>query len=119
MATIHTLQTFFAGDDWVITGELTDEFGNPFDPTPATAITWTLDDETGASNLTTLTLAGGGIVIAAAPSGWTVPVAVITVPKAFTSNLTPGTYRDQLVLVVSGLTNTFWQGPIQVLGSNK
>jgi hypothetical protein len=116
MTTIpHTLQSFVIGDDWPIIGRLTDELGNPFDPTSAASAAWKIDDETGLINYFTLTL-GAGIVIAADPTGVSpVPVCLITLPAASTATLTPGTYRDQLRLVISGQTSTFWQGPIQAL----
>jgi len=116
MATIpHPLQSFVIGDDWQIIGRLTDELGNPLDPTPASSAVWKLDDETGTVSLFTLTI-GAGITIGADPAGIsTVPVALITLPAASTATLTPGTFRDQLRLVLAGVTSTFWQGPIQAL----
>ena len=113
-ATIHALQSFFIGDDWIINGALTDELNNPIDPTPATSITWKLDDETGQTNLFTLTKAGGGIVVGSIPNS-TVPGVIITLPAASTTTLTPGTFRDQLRAVIGGQTSTYWQGPIQAL----
>lgn len=110
---IHDLQTFVIGDDWTINGNLSDEYGNPFDPTPATSITWKLADEALQGTLFTLTFPGGGITIAAIPN-WSVPGVIITLPKASTVTLSPGTYIDQLRLVV-GQTSTFWLGPIQAL----
>ncbi len=113
--TIHASQAFVIGDDWPILGRLTDELGNPFDPTPASSVTWKLDDETGATNLFTLTL-GAGITIGTDPTGVSpVPVCLITLPAASTATLQPGTYRDQLRLMISGQASTFWQGPIQAL----
>jgi hypothetical protein len=113
MATIHTLQSFFAGDDWSLAIELTDQSGNPVDPSTASAITWKLDDETGTTNYITLTL-GSGVSIGSIPS-WSVPVVGVVVPKAQTAALVPGTFRDQLQIVLGGLTSTYWQGPIQAL----
>jgi len=112
--TIHDLQSFVIGDDWVIFGALTDEAGAALDPSPATTITWKLDDETGLDNLFTLTFPGGGITIGSIPN-WSVPGVIITLPKAQTVTLSPGTYRDQLRLLLAGQTSTFWQGPIQAL----
>jgi hypothetical protein len=111
----HTLQAFYVGDDWQIIGRLTDENGVALDPTGASSAVWKLDDETGTSSLFTLTL-GAGVTIAADPTGISaVPVALITLPAVQTATLQPGTYRDQLRLVLAGVTSTFWQGPIQAL----
>jgi hypothetical protein len=115
MPTIHAAQSFFLGDDWQIIGRLTDENGVALDPTGASSATWKLDDETGTSSLFNLTL-GAGVTIGADPTGISaVPVALITLPAAQTATLMPGTYRDQLRLVLAGVTSTFWQGQIQAL----
>jgi len=114
MLVIHPLQEFVIGDDWVINGQMTDELGNPLDPTPASSIIWKFDDETGETNLFTLTLAGGGIVIGAIPA-WSVPGVIVKLPVASTSTLTPGTYRDQIRMVLGGQTSTYWMGPIQAV----
>jgi hypothetical protein len=113
----HALQQFVIGDDWVIEAVLEDELGNPFDPTTSSSITWKLDDETGNTNLYTLTLApssNGVITIGAVPNS-TVPGVIIQLVAAQTATLSPQTYRDQLRLVIGGFTSTFWQGPIQAL----
>jgi hypothetical protein len=110
MIALHPKQQFVIGDDWVIAGRLTDEFGQPLDPTPATAITWKLDNEDDG-NLITLTL-GAGIAVGAIPN-WPVPGVIITVPLAQTGALAPGMYRDQLRAVIAGRTSTFWQGPVE------
>jgi hypothetical protein len=113
----HTLQAFYVGDDWQIIGRLTDENGVALDPTGASSAVWKLDDETGTSSLFTLTL-GAGVTIGVDPTGISaVPVALVTLPAASTATLMPGTYRDQLRLVLAGVTSTFWQGPIQALQS--
>jgi len=111
MIALHPTQTFIAGDDWIIAGRLMDELGAPLDPTPATAIIWKLNDVSGG-NLITLSL-GDGIGVGAIPN-WLVPGVIITVPNATTGALAPGIYRDQLRAVMTGLTSTFWQGPIEV-----
>lgn len=111
----HALQSFVIGDDWQIIGRLTDENGNALDPTGASSAVWKLDDETGTSSLFTLTL-GAGVTIGTDPTAIsTVPVVLITLPAASTTTLMPGTYRDQLRLVLAGVTSTFWQGPVQAL----
>jgi hypothetical protein len=111
----HALQSFVIGDDWQIIGRLTDENGVALDPTGASSATWKLDDETGLLNSFTLTL-GAGVTIGPDPTGISsVPVALITLPAVSTGTLAPGTYRDQLRLVLAGVTSTFWQGPIQAL----
>lgn len=111
----HPPQSFVIGDDWQIIGRLTDENGNPLDPTGATSGIWKLDDETGTVNMFTLPL-GGGVAIGSDPTGISsVPVVLITLASSQTTTLTPGTFRDQLRLVLGGITSTFWQGPIQAL----
>lgn len=113
---IHELEPYVIGDDWVIYGRLTDNADppQPLDPTPATSITWKLADEALVASVFTLTFPGAGIAIGTIPD-WPVPVVVITLPKASTATLAPGTYRDQLRLVLAGQTSTFWQGPLQAL----
>lgn len=117
MTTIpHALQSFVIGDDWQIIGRLTDENGIALDPTGATSAVWKLDDETGLIQVVPPLTLGAGVTIGADPTGISaVPVALITLPSTSTATLTPGTYRDQLRLVLAGITSTFWQGPIQAL----
>lgn len=113
--TIHPLEVYTIGDDWQIIGRLTDENGVALDPTGASSAVWKLDDETGTTSLFSLTL-GAGVTIGADPTGISaVPVVLITLPAVSTATLTPGTYRDQLRLVLAGVTSTFWAGPIQAL----
>ena len=109
---VHPLQQFVAGDTWTIVGNLTDETGAALDPTPASSISWKLDDPLTTTNYVTLSL-GSGITIGTVP-GWPAPSVIVTVPAVQTAALTPGVYQDQLRLILGGVTSTFWMGRIQV-----
>jgi len=104
MTTNHSLQTFYAGDDWQINGTLYDVDGNLMDLTGA-AIEWALLDAAG-----NVILDGMSSTVEVMSTGR----IAISVSDGVSDSVAPGQYSDVLRVTISAFTDTMWAGPILV-----
>lgn len=104
---VHEPLDFICGMDWQLGGPQLNADGTPLGLSGAT-IQWKLDSVDGGTNFVTLT-DGNGISVDLAASS-----VSIDVPAAETAALSPGTYRDYLIVTLqTGPKIPMWTGIIR------
>lgn len=92
----HEPLEFLCGTDWQLGGPLQDANNAPLNLSGA-SITWKLDSLDGGTNFITCDLNSGIVVVDATTS-----TIVVTAPNARTLALSPGAYRDYLIVTLPG-----------------
>jgi hypothetical protein len=109
MPTHHEDVELTAGDNWTISGDLTDVNGDPLDLSDVVTIQWIM---LGPDGLPCLPAGSAAILVVNPP---TLGQIQVVVPSSVTKLLEPGRYYDALrVILPQEYMATVWTGSISV-----